>query len=133
MRAEKPTEALLIDGAVYIRQRDGSLRPAKDRSDRARIRALTDADIERMARKDGDNPASDASHWADTAIGLPPLKVDVHAKFDVDVVKWFKAQGRGYQTRMNAVLRCYMDVNAASRRAAASKIDRRRSRRRQGH
>ncbi len=133
MRAEKPTEALVIDGAVYIRQRDGSLRPAKDRSDRARIRALTEADIERMARKDADNPSSDASHWADAVIGLPQLKVDIHARFDVDVVKWFKAQGRGYQTRMNAVLRRYMDANASSGRAATSKIDRRRSRRRQGN
>jgi BrnA antitoxin of type II toxin-antitoxin system len=41
-------------------------------------------------------------------IGLPVLKTAVNAKFDVDVVNWFKGQGRGYQTRMNAVLRHYM-------------------------
>jgi len=35
----------------------------------------------------------------------------VNAKFDVDVVDWFKSQGRGYQTRMNAVLRRYMEAH----------------------
>jgi uncharacterized protein (DUF4415 family) len=33
-----------------------------------------------------------------------------NAKFDEDVVAWFKSQGRGYQTRMNAVLRHYMQT-----------------------
>ena len=39
------------------------------------------------------------------------LKTPVNAKFDVDAADWFKAQGRGYQTRMNAVLRRYMDAH----------------------
>ncbi|MEX0815250.1 MAG: BrnA antitoxin family protein [Dongiaceae bacterium] len=29
-------------------------------------------------------------------------------RIDRDTVKWFKARGHGYQTRMNAVLRAYM-------------------------
>ena len=32
----------------------------------------------------------------------------INMRLDSDVVDWFKAQGRGYQTRMNAVLRSYM-------------------------
>ena len=79
-------------------------------TDWTRVNALTDADIERMAKADEDNPASSAADWADATIGLPPLKTPVNAKFDVDVVVWFKAQGRGYQTRMNAVLRRYMEA-----------------------
>ena len=43
-------------------------------------------------------------------ICAPPLKTPVNAKFDVDVVEWFKAQGRGYQARMNAVLRGTMEA-----------------------
>ena len=79
-------------------------------TDWARVKAFTGADIERMAKADRDNPASRAEDWAEAFIGLPPLKVPVNAKFDVDVVDWFKAQGRGYQTRMNAVLRRYMEA-----------------------
>jgi len=36
-------------------------------------------------------------------------------RFDRDVVAWFKAQGRGYQTRMNAVLRSYYEAQGNDR------------------
>ena len=39
-----------------------------------------------------------------------PIKMPVGLKLDDDVLGWFKAQGRGYQTRMNAVLRRYMEA-----------------------
>ena len=64
-----------------------------------------------MAASDPDNPATTAEDWADATIGFPPAKTPVNAKFDVDVVDWFKSQGRGYQTRMNAVLRRYMEAH----------------------
>jgi uncharacterized protein (DUF4415 family) len=32
-------------------------------------------------------------------------------RFDADILDWFKAQGRGYQTRMNAVLRSYYEAH----------------------
>ena len=41
---------------------------------------------------------------------VPPVKIPVNAKFDRDVVDWFKSQGRGYQARMNSVLRSYMQA-----------------------
>jgi uncharacterized protein (DUF4415 family) len=85
-------------------------KPAEGRTDWAKLRALSDDEIERAARDDIDNPPTDEAHWADARIGLPPLKTAVNAKFDADVVEWFKAQGRGYQTRMNAVLRLYMEA-----------------------
>ena len=40
----------------------------------------------------------------------PRRKQDVHIRLDSDVVRWFKEQGgRGYQTRINAVLRAFVD------------------------
>jgi uncharacterized protein (DUF4415 family) len=39
---------------------------------------------------------------------LPQKKVPVTARLDADLVKWFRSQGRGYQGRMNRVLRAYM-------------------------
>ena len=93
----------------------GRSRPAprrgKGRTDWKRIAQLSDAEIERMAARDADNPATKKSDWAKAFIGAPPLKTPVNAKFDVDVVEWFKREGRGYQARMNAVLRRYMEVH----------------------
>lgn len=84
---------------------------AQDRTDWARLRAMSEDEIERMAEADDDNPATvDEEEWAHATIGLPVGKTAVHANFDRDVVDWFKAQGRGYQARMNAVLRRYMDA-----------------------
>ena len=37
-----------------------------------------------------------------------PIKVDIHAKVDADVLLWLKSFGKGYQTRMNAILRIAM-------------------------
>jgi uncharacterized protein (DUF4415 family) len=64
-----------------------------------------------LAKADADNPATDADYWADAVLELPPLKTNVNAKFDTDVVNWLKAQGRGHQTRMNAVLRRYYETH----------------------
>jgi uncharacterized protein (DUF4415 family) len=81
---------------------------AAGHTDWARVDSFTDDDIERMAAHDADNPATTARDWVDAVVGPPPVKTPVNAKFDRDVVDWFKAQGRGYQRRMNAVLRSYM-------------------------
>lgn len=80
------------------------------RTDWAKLRATPNAEIERIASSDTDNPATTAEDWAHAVVGLPSVKTPVNAKFDADVVNWFKAQGRGYQTRMNAVLRHYMET-----------------------
>lgn len=85
--------------------------PKTSGTDWSRIDAFTEDDIERMARDDTENPATTEDDWADAVIGLPLAKTPVNAKFDADVVNWFKAQGRGYQTRMNAVLRRYMEAH----------------------
>jgi uncharacterized protein (DUF4415 family) len=36
-------------------------------------------------------------------------KTSVHLRLDSEVVQWFKARGKGYLTRMNAVLRAYVE------------------------
>lgn len=39
-----------------------------------------------------------------------PVKKPVGLKLDDDILTWFKSQGRGYQTRINAVLRRYVEA-----------------------
>lgn len=40
-----------------------------------------------------------------------PAQASVALRIDADVLEWFKAQGPGYQTRMNAVLRAFIDAS----------------------
>ncbi|HEY1283668.1 MAG TPA: BrnA antitoxin family protein [Steroidobacteraceae bacterium] len=64
-----------------------------------------------------DSPRTTAADWADAIAhrGLPELfrKLPIAIRVDEDVLEWFKAQGPGYQTRMNAVLREYRNAHRA--------------------
>ena len=74
---------------------------------------MTDAEIERMAQSDPDHPALDDEFWR--GIEGPPSKEAISIKLDQDVLAFFRKQGRGYQTRINAILRKYFEQNARSR------------------
>jgi uncharacterized protein (DUF4415 family) len=58
---------------------------------------------------DGSDPddAMEEIDWAVTELPLPRPKAHASLRLDADMLDWFKAQGRGYQTRINAVLRSY--------------------------
>ena len=80
------------------------------RSDWSRVDALSDEEVEAAAVADPDAPLTDAAFWKDARVVLPGKKVPVTLRLDPDVVRWFKHRGRGYQTRMNAVLRSYVEA-----------------------
>jgi uncharacterized protein (DUF4415 family) len=40
---------------------------------------------------------------------MPPRKQDIHIRRDADVLSWFKGTGKGYQTRINNVLRAFVE------------------------
>ncbi|MFT5367143.1 MAG: hypothetical protein ACI8V2_002101 [Candidatus Latescibacterota bacterium] len=46
--------------------------------------------------------------WENAKIIFPQSKKAVTIRIDSDVLDWFKKRGKGYQSRMNAVLRSYM-------------------------
>jgi uncharacterized protein (DUF4415 family) len=56
-----------------------------------------------------------AEFWKSARVVMPSGKTSVHLRLDRDVVEWFRAHGKGHLTRMNAVLRAYVD--AQQRRA----------------
>lgn len=62
-----------------------------------------------------DHPESDLRHVVRGIVrrGLKPVppKTSIALRVDADVLAWFKAQGAGYQTRMNAVLRAFKDAS----------------------
>lgn len=46
--------------------------------------------------------------WKSAQVVMPRAKTSVHLRIDSDVVDWFKLQGKGHLTLMNAVLRAYV-------------------------
>lgn len=92
------------------------LKAMKSQTDWARVDAMSQEVVERLAdEEDGPLP----EEWEKTAIiGLPPGKQAVKLRIDRDVLDWFRATGRGYQTRMNNVLRVFVLAHRSDERSA---------------
>lgn len=93
-----------MSGERIVRYKKGM----KDRTDWARVKAMTDDDIDYT-----DSPPLDEEFWATTELVMPERKVSIGVRFDRNIVDWFKKQGPGYQTRMNAVLQTYVQSQRA--------------------
>jgi len=81
----------------------------EDRSDWAKVDAMSQADVERLAdEEDGSLPDG----WESSIVlGLPPGKEAVKLRIDRDVLAWFRGTGKGYQTRINAALRAFVHAH----------------------
>lgn len=81
------------------------------KTDWSRLRAMKDRDIKITP----EHPELDLKHAVRAIVrkGLKPVpaKKAVSLRVDEDVLDWFKAQGPGYQTRMNAVLKAFRDAS----------------------
>jgi uncharacterized protein (DUF4415 family) len=77
----------------------------EDRTDWARLRAEEAAGLEPELDEEEIGIEWD---WDNVKLVIPPIKKAVSVRLDQDVIEFFKAQGPGYQTRMNAVLRSFM-------------------------
>ena len=75
----------------------------------AELRAMRDRG-ESRTRADAPLREVDESFWRDARVTRPVGKVHTGLRIDADVLEWFKAQGRGFQTHMNAVLRAYVEA-----------------------
>ena len=63
-----------------------------------------------------DGPTFGPEFWKNAKIVYPNVPKDrLTVRFDHDMVEWFKAQGKGYQTRMNAVLRTYYEARRGAK------------------
>ena len=73
-------------------------------TDWKRVDGVRDADVDVS-----EIPPLDASFFKDAELRLPGAKQSITVRLDSDVLEWFRSQGKGYQTWMNAVLRLYME------------------------
>lgn len=89
----------------------------KGKTDWARVDALTDEDIARAVANDPDAAPIDID-WSDAVLVMPSKKKAISIRVDEDVLDYFKSQGDGYQRRMNAVLRSYMQQKAKPKKRA---------------
>ena len=101
------------DGRVLIEQPDGTYRPTEGQTDWARLEAMTDDEVERLAAEDMAELGIDPNWMERATVIFPRPKERVTVRLDPDVLDWLKAQGRGYQTRINAILRAYYEAQKA--------------------
>lgn len=72
------------------------------------VKAMTDAEVEAAIASDPDE-AGMTIDWSKAVFHPESRKTAMTIRLDADVLAYFRGQGRGYQTRINAVLRAYMD------------------------
>ncbi len=80
--------------------------PVRGRADLSRVRQMSEGEIAATSPEDLiDLPSN---FWDDATVVWPQPKEAISLRVDQDILKWFRAGGPRYQTRMNAVLRSYM-------------------------
>jgi uncharacterized protein (DUF4415 family) len=82
------------------------------------VDATTEEELEASIAADPDD-VHEEPDWTKAFIGLPPMKRHINIRVDSDVLDWFKATGKGYQTRMNNVLRAFMESHRRAGRKTA--------------
>lgn len=83
------------------------------RGDVSALSAQHEAELKALAKKSDDEidysdiPSTCDEQWSEAARGqfFRPLKTQASVRIDADVMEWLKRPGKGYQTRLNAILR----------------------------
>ncbi len=78
------------------------------KSDLARIDTLKDADIDYSEIPDLSTLGEE--FWSKAVVKQAESKAQITIRVDREVLDWFRAQGKGYQSRINAVLRAYKEA-----------------------
>jgi uncharacterized protein (DUF4415 family) len=77
------------------------------KSDLNRIDAMDDGDIDYSQI-----PELDEGFFKKARVVVPPGKKQLTIRLDEDVLEWLKGQGKGYQSRINAILRAYYEAHS---------------------
>jgi uncharacterized protein (DUF4415 family) len=73
----------------------------------------TEKEILRGIEADPDAHPTDDAFWQGARVVYPERKETVTIRLDADLLRWFRSQ-KGYQTRINAILRSYMNASKAN-------------------
>jgi uncharacterized protein (DUF4415 family) len=94
--------------------------PRKGKTNWRKLRNLTDEEIDASIANDPDWDFKDVD-WSEAVLVIPPKKKAISIRVDEDVLDYFKKQGSGYQRRINAVLRSFMNETRKGAKSAKSK------------
>jgi uncharacterized protein (DUF4415 family) len=83
-------------------------------TDWERLHRMSDAEIRKGIATDPDVHPTDEKFWKNAKVIWPARKQIVTMRLDADLLRWFRQQ-RGYQTRINAILRAYMSAQNSQR------------------
>jgi len=70
------------------------------------IKLIRDKDIDYS-----DIPELSESFFKKADLEMPKTKTAISFRLDTDILEWFKSQGKKYQTKMNAVLKAFMNAH----------------------
>ena len=79
-------------------------------TDWRRLKRATPASIRKGIETDPDARATDTEFWKRAKLVMPAPKEVVTMRLDADLLRWFRKE-HGYQTRINAILRAYMNAH----------------------
>ena len=96
------------DGATLLRQANGAYFPVASETNHKSLANITDDQIEQWSKTDPDQLGLDDAFWDHVDLETP-TKEAISIKLDSDVLKWFRRDGKGYQTRINSVLRHFVE------------------------
>jgi uncharacterized protein (DUF4415 family) len=106
----RPGEHIAVSAKRIVKRTANSRRRGK--TDWARVDTMSDREVEAAAKADPDAAPILDKQWFRTAkLIMPQRKVPVSIRMDREVVEWFKARGKRYQSRINAVLKAYMQAH----------------------
>jgi len=94
-------------------------RPKRGRADLDRLDEMSEAEIAESSPPELTDLPPD--FWDEAQVVMPEAKEAISLRVDRDVLAWFREAGPRYQTRMNAVLRSYMNSKRRLRRSQSHK------------
>ena len=92
----------------------GTTSKIEPKTDWRRLRSMTDEEVHTALIDDPDAQPTDETFWRDARVVMPRRKETVTMRLDAELLEWFRSE-RGYQTRINAILRAYMKAHAGDR------------------
>jgi uncharacterized protein (DUF4415 family) len=75
-----------------------------------RLIEMSDEDVERRGAADPDAGVIPQGFWDNAKMLMPETKQQITLRLDPEVIRFFRASGKGYQSRMGAVLRSYVEA-----------------------
>ena len=76
----------------------------------SQVRAIRERGEDKTSPDAPEAESLGAEFWKSARVVMPSGKTSVHLRLDSDIVEWFKANGKGHLTRMNSVLRAYVET-----------------------